>query len=255
MHILLTNDDGIFAPGLKALANAAIARGHQVSISAPSQQCSANSQHITLSSPIMAKEIPWENAKAYAIDGTPADCVRIAPALIDEKIDFCISGINKGENAGACVYYSGTVSAAREAAMLYMPAIAVSLMSGADDAMRKNMAEVAVKMAEKFQNVPLPKYTVINLNAPALPPEQLKPMKLARLSPVYCMDVYQKRLNPHGQPYFWLVNTEPVAMPLEKQAHEPGTDYAFLQEGHITCTFLGALQDYNEEFANKMQDL
>lgn len=255
MHILLTNDDGIFAPGIKALADAAIERGHKVSLSAPSRQCSANSQHITLFSPITVKEIPWENARAYAVDGTPADCVRITPSLINEKIDFCISGINQGENAGACVYYSGTVSAAREAAMLYIPAIAVSLMSGADDGMRKNMAEIAVKMAEKFQNVPLPKYTVINLNAPALPPEQLKPMKLARLSPLYCKDVYEKRINPYGQPYFWLSNKDADAVPLEKQEHAPGTDYAFLQEGHITCTFLGDFQDFNGDFAEKMQDL
>ena len=255
MHILLTNDDGIFAPGLKALADAAIARGHQVSISAPSKQCSANGQHITLFSPLTVKEVAWENAKAYAVDGTPADCVRITPAMIEEKIDVCISGINDGENAGSCVYYSGTVSAAREAAMLYIPAIAVSLMAGADDEMRKHMGEVAVKMAEKFQHIRLPKFTVINLNAPAIPPEQLKPMKLARLSPAYFTDVYQKRLNPYGQPYFWLANNDPVAAPLEQQIHDPGTDYAFLQEGHITCTFLGDFQDYNGDFAEKMQDL
>ena len=113
----------------------------------------------------------------------------------------------------------------------------------------------AVKMAEKFQNVPLPKYAVINLNAPALPPEQLKPMKLARLSPLYCKDVYEKRINPYGQPYFWLSNKDADAVPLEKQDHEPGTDYAFLQEGHITCTFLGDFQDFNGDFAEKMQDL
>ena len=154
MHILLTNDDGIFAPGIKALADAAIARGHQVSISAPSRQCSANSQHITLFAPITVKEVPWENAKAYAVDGTPSDCVRITPALIDEKIDFCISGINQGENAGACVYYSGTVSAAREAAMLYIPAIAVSLMSGADDAMRKIWQRSLFKRQKNFKTCP-----------------------------------------------------------------------------------------------------
>ena len=120
MRILVTNDDGIHSVGLKALAEAAIRRGHQVTITAPNSQCSANSQHITLTQPLLAHEIAWPGATALAIDGTPTDCARIAPFIVDEPFDFCLSGINNGENAGSAVYYSGTVAAAREAAARFV---------------------------------------------------------------------------------------------------------------------------------------
>ena len=166
---------------------------------------------------------------------------------------ICISGINKGENAGSAVYYSGTVAAAREAAMLYIPAIAVSIMPGANDEMRENLARIAVEMAEKFQATPLPRFTIINLNAPALPPDQLKPLKVCPLSQAYYLDSYEKRVSPLGQTYFWLSADDTSGVPMEKP--EPGSDYHFLHEGHLTCTFLGNFQDFNGDFAAKMQDL
>ena len=97
MHILLTNDDGIQSIGLKMLAQAILRRGHTLLISAPQGQCSANSQHISLFGPIRVKKVDWPGAAAYAIAGTPCDCVRLSPNLTDKPIDFCISGINKGE--------------------------------------------------------------------------------------------------------------------------------------------------------------
>lgn len=253
MHILLTNDDGIHSVGLKALAEAALRRGHTVTVSAPHSQCSANSQHITLTAPLLVHEIPWEGARAFAVEGTPTDCVRVAPFLVKEPFDFCISGINKGENAGSAVYYSGTVAAAREAAMLYMPAIAVSIMMGADDRMRQHLAEVAVKTAERFKGTPLPRFTVVNLNAPARPPEELLPLVVCPLSQAYYLDGYEQRKSPLGQTYFWLSADDTAKVPMETP--EPGSDYAFLQEGHVTCTFMGAFGDYNGFFADKMQDL
>ena len=117
MHLLITNDDGVSSVGLKALADAAMRRGHRVFISAPNGQRSANSQHITLTAPIIVHQHAWEGAEAYAVDGTPSDCVRVAPFLANAPFDFCLSGINHGENAGPAVYYSGTVAAAREAAL------------------------------------------------------------------------------------------------------------------------------------------
>ncbi|MBQ4074409.1 MAG: 5'/3'-nucleotidase SurE [Clostridia bacterium] len=253
MHILITNDDGIHSIGLKVLVEAALARGHQVTISAPKGQCSANSQHITLTDPLLVNEVAWPGVKAYAVSGTPCDCVRVAPMFTDAHYDFCISGINKGENAGSAVYYSGTVSAAREAAMLYIPAIAVSIMPGADDEMRANLARIAVETAERFHGVPLPRFTFINLNAPALPPDQLKPMVVCPLSQAYYLDSYEKRVSPLGQMYFWLSADDTSGVPMEKP--EEGSDYYFLHQGHLTCTFLGNLQDFNGDFAEKMQDL
>ncbi len=252
MRILVTNDDGVYSVGLKALADAAIKRGHKVTISGPSSQCSANSQHITLTAPLLAHEIPWEGARAFAVDGTPTDCARIAPFMVEDGFDFCLSGINNGENAGSAVYYSGTVAAAREAAMCFMPAMAVSVMPGADDAMRENLADTAVRIAEHFEGVRLPRFTLINLNAPALPPDRLKPLQICPLSRAYYLDGYEKRISPLGQTYYWLKANDTSGVPMEQP--EPGSDYHYLRQGHVTCTFLGDFIDYNSQFAHEMQD-
>lgn len=252
MHILITNDDGVHSIGLKALVDIALKRGHQVTVSAPSGQCSANSQHISLTAPLLVHKVQWEGVDAYAVEGTPCDSVRVAPFFTQQPFDFCISGINKGENAGSAVYYSGTVAAAREAAMLYIPAIAVSIMPGADDEMRENLARIAIETAEKFHHTPLPRFTIINLNAPALPPAQLKPLVVCPLSQAYYLDSYEKRISPLGQMYFWLSADDTSGVPMEKP--EEGSDYHFLRSGHVTCTFLGNFQDFNEGYAAKMQD-
>lgn len=199
----------------------------------------------------MMREVPWEgdNAKAYSVAGTPADCVRIAQMLTDKPFDFAFSGINNGENAGTAVYYSGTVSAAREARMLNIPAMAVSIMPHADEAMRLHLARLAVRIAERYQGDALPRLCLINLNAPALPVEQLKPLRIAPLSDAYYLDSYERRVSPHGDVYFWLESG------LKIEPHKPGTDMALLNEGHITCTFMGTLTDENAACAAKLQDL
>lgn len=253
MHILITNDDGIHSSGLEALVHAALRRGHRVTVSAPSHQCSANSQHITLTAPLMVHDVPWEGVRAFSIDGTPTDCVRVVPYLVDEPVDFCLSGINKGENAGSAVYYSGTVAAAREAVMVNMPAMAVSIMPGADDEMRAHLADLAVHTAEHFQQTNLPRFTLINLNAPAIPPKELKPLVVCPLSQAYYLDGYERRVSPLGQTYLWLAADDTSGVPMEPA--EPGSDYDYLRKGHVTCTFLGNFRDYNEEYAQKMQDL
>jgi len=252
LRILVTNDDGIHSVGLKALAEAAIRRGHQVTITAPNSQCSANSQHITLTQPLLAHEIAWPGATALAIDGTPTDCARIAPFIVDEPFDFCLSGINNGENAGSAVYYSGTVAAAREAAMCNIPAMAVSIMPGANDAMRENLANIAVELAEHFADIRLPRFSLINLNAPAVPVDSLKPMKVCPLSQAYYLDGYERRVSPLGQTYFWLKANDDTGVPMEQP--EPGSDYDYLRKGHITCTILGNFRDYNDDYRGKIQE-
>lgn len=241
MRILITNDDGIRSPGLMALVKKARERGHDVLVSAPSAQHSAGSHKITLRTPILTRKTRlMDGVPAYAVDGTPADCVRIAPQLADERIDFCISGINDGENAGSAAYYSGTVSAAREATMHGIPAVAVSLMAGASDDMRENMADVAVKLAERFKDKPLPRLCVINVNAPAIPPQQLKPLTVCTLSEAFYTDTYEKCESPYGETYFWL------APSLSMEESKPGTDYDALNRGHISCTFLCGYGDAND---------
>ena len=244
MHILVTNDDGIRSVGLRALADAALAAGHQVTVVAPAQQCSANSQHLTLTKPLLVRENDWEGAKAFSVEGTPSDCVRLAPYLVESKFDFCLSGINNGQNAGTALYYSGTAAAAREAVMLYVPAMAVSICQGADDAMRQKLAGMCVQMAEKLAAVPMPRYVYLNVNAPALPPEQWKPFTICPLSTSYFLDTYERRESPLGRPYFWLSTDDTSGVPMEP--HQPGTDCALLDEGHVTGTFVGYFQDHND---------
>lgn len=254
MHFLVTNDDGISSEGLRSLVDAALRRGHRVTISAPHSQCSANSQHITLTHPLLVHKVPWEGVEAaYSVEGTPTDCVRIAPTLISEHFDFCLSGINRGENAGSAVYYSGTVAAAREAAMMYLPAIAVSIRVGADESMRQKAADIAVRTAEQFQGKALPRFCLININAPAIPVDEWKDMAVCPLSQAYYVDSYEKRQSPFGQTYLWLSANDNSGVPMEKP--EEGSDYACLLSGHVTCTFLGAFADHNAQLAQDMQDM
>ena len=125
-------------------------------------------------------------------------------------------------------------------------------MPGANDEMRKNLADTAVRLAEHFQHIPLPRFTIINLNAPAVPPEELKPMKICPLSQTYYLDGYEKRVSPLGQTYFWLKANDTSGVPMEDP--EPGSDYYFLRSGHTTCTFLGNFIDYNDGFCSNMRD-
>ena len=115
-----------------------------------------------------------------------------------------------------------------------------------------NLADIAVRMAEHFQHIQLPRFTIISLNAPAVPPEELKPMQVCPLSQTYYLDGYEKRVSPLGQTYFWLKANDTSGVPME--APEPGSDYFYLRSGHITCTFLGNFTDYNDGFIQNMQE-
>ena len=248
MHFLLTNDDGIDAIGLKALSAAALEKGHTITVCAPQTQQSATSHSVTLFSPLLVKEVPWEGGKAYAVSGTPVDCARMGEQLSDQPIDFVFSGINNGDNAGTAVYYSGTFSAAREARMLQLKAMAVSIKTKATWDMLMNLARTAVRLAEALKDTDLPRLCVVNLNAPALPVEELKPLVLAPLSQSFFLDDYERRSDLRGNPYFWL--KPGIVM----EAIEEGSDLDMLSKGHITCTFVMPSPDCNEQFSAKMQD-
>ena len=250
MKLLITNDDGIQAPGLHALVKAGLSAGHQVFVSAPNKQQSANSQRITISTPIMVfdyNELP--GAIAYAVDGTPADCVRIASQLFEETFDFCISGINNGDNAGCAVHYSGTVGAAKEAAMKYIPSLAVSIKIPSTEEMLTNLAKKAVRIAEYFQNIPLPRLTVLNLNAPALPQEELKPLVLCETDDGYYKEAYERRISPRGKKYFW------ISAGVNMETPKPNTDCDLLNKGHMTLTLLSDYADANQSIAEHMPKL
>lgn len=248
MHFLLTNDDGIDAIGLKALSAAALEKGHSLIVCAPQTQQSATSHSVTLRAPLLVKEVPWENAKAYAVAGSPADCARMGVELSDKPIDFVFSGINNGDNAGTAIYYSGTFSAAREARMLRLKSMAVSIQPHATWDMLLHLARLAVRIAESFEHTDLPRLCVINLNAPALPVEQLKPLKLAPVSQSFFLDSYEERRDLRGNPYFWL--KPGIVM----ETIEEGSDLDLLHKGHITCSFILPSPDCNDKYTEKMQD-
>jgi len=237
MHFLLTNDDGIAAVGLQALGEAVLERGHTLTVCAPQTQQSATSHHLTLATPLLVREVPWKGAAAYAVAGTPADCARLGQLLSDAPIDFVFSGINNGENAGTAVYYSGTVSAAREARMCNLKSMAVSIEAGADREMLMNVARTAVRLAEELQDTELPRLCLLNLNAPKLPPEQVKPLRIAPLSDAFFLDSYERRTSPRGHIYFWLEGG------LKIEPHKPGTDMDLLAKGHMVLSLIGGMQD------------
>ncbi len=248
MRLLLTNDDGYDAPGIQSMARAAVRAGHDVTVIAPRTQQSATSHHITLSSPLMVREVEIARASAYAVEGTPADCVRLHTSLCKEKPDFCISGINNGENAGSAVYYSGTVSAAREASMLYLPSMAVSIERNADEDMRLALADIALAAAERLLKNPMPRLCICSINAPAIDPALWKPLTLAPLSQSFYLDGYERRKSPYGATYFWMEAGENC------EAHAPGSDLALLQDGYVTCTFIGGFACHNAQYPHFLQD-
>ena len=240
MHILITNDDGIHARGIQVLAEAAHARGHRVSVYAPLRPHSAVSHHITLSSPLVLHRMRCGGLDACAVDGTPVDNVRIGAVDAGEPIDFVLSGINNGHNAGTAIYYSGTVSAAREARMLGLKAMAVSAEVGAEDETLRYTAELALDIAEQWVKRDMPRFALLNLNVPARPVKDIKPLQAAPLSDAFFLDRYEKRVNPSGAVYYWLLPG------LEMEPHTPGTDIALLEDGHAVLTLVSGAGSLNE---------
>ncbi|MBO4836838.1 MAG: 5'/3'-nucleotidase SurE [Clostridia bacterium] len=249
MHFLITNDDGISAPGLRALVDACLEKKHTVTVCAPQTQQSAVSHHLTLDRPLLVRRIPWDGADAYALAGTPADCVRMGQLLCMKPVDFVFSGINNGHNAGTAVYYSGTVAAAREARMCNMESMAVSIFAGADEEMLRNLACMAVSIAEKAHGRGLPRLCLLNLNAPALPPRKLKGLRIAPLSDAFFTDTYERRRSPRGMDYFWLEEG------LKIEPHRPGSDMALLEEGHPVLTLVGGYETANSWAESNLQDI
>ena len=242
MKILIVNDDGFNAEGIRVLYEAALSRGHQVYVSAPSTQCSAKGQCITLFEPLLTHTVlEREGLRVVRVDGMPADCVRVAPHVFGTGFDFCISGINHGENAGTAVMYSGTVAAAREGAMMHLPSIALSLHHRGNEKGMREAARIGLDMAEKLAGADLKRYGVLNINAPAGDPDTWLGHRICPLSDAYFIDRYVKRTNPFHVDYLWLDDAQDAKI----EKHPAGSDCALLEDGYVTYTFLGGLNDYN----------
>ena len=234
MHILVTNDDGVFAPGLLALVQSLRQIG-QVDILAPDKNWSGGGHVKTIDRPLRIKEIVLaDGSNAYASDGAPSDCVALALlGYLPDKVDLVVSGINPAANFGHDVTYSGTVTAAMEAVIWGVPAIAVSLDVKSDDLSTIDFdpaAMVARQVAQTVLTKQLPGGILLNVNIPNLPAEQIKGMRITRQGMRVYRDRLDQRIDPRGRPYFWIGGDAPTGLP------ESGTDIGALAEGHVSIT-------------------
>ncbi|QJA06357.1 5'/3'-nucleotidase SurE [Thermosulfurimonas marina] len=235
MKILLTNDDGIYAEGLCALYRA-LSLEHEVVIVAPEAERSAVGHAITLSDPLRVRVVRrGRDFWGYAVNGTPADCVKLAFYELVGPVDLVVSGINRGANVGINVLYSGTVSAATEAAILGRPALAVSLaaFSGEDYCFAAYFTALLV------ENLPsLSSPFCLNVNIPHLPAHLIKGIKVTRQGTRKLKERFEKRVDPHGNIYYWQCGEEFLE-------EDPDTDVVALKSGYISITPLAHdLTDY-----------
>ncbi|MBM4275777.1 MAG: 5'/3'-nucleotidase SurE [Deltaproteobacteria bacterium] len=231
MNILLTNDDGIFAPGLEALHRELKNLG-QVAVVAPESEQSAVGHAISLATPLRVKQVALPGGGGgWAVTGTPADCVKIAIAeLLPQPPDLVVSGINLGPNVGINVLYSGTVSAATEAAILGVKGVAVSLNTY-KDADFDSAASLAGDLVRRLQQWPgWTNGVVLNINLPALPREQIRGVKVTRQDTGKLVERFQRRVDPRERVYYWLAEIN------EHRCVETDTDYAALQDGYVSIT-------------------
>lgn len=207
LKVMVSNDDGIHALGIKTLVEH-LARQYEVYVVAPDRERSATGHALTLHQPLRVDEVNmgFDSVHAYAVSGTPSDCVKIAlNALLEIRPDILVSGINHGPNLGADVLYSGTVSAALEGAMNGVPSIAVSLLNGYDRlADFHHGAEFIAGFLPTFDKANLPPKTILNVNIPAVPLADMAGVKMTKLGVRMYTDTYEKRTDPRNKTYYWL---------------------------------------------------
>jgi 5'-nucleotidase len=230
MRILLSNDDGIHAPGLTALHEAVRDLG-EVHVVAPSGEQSAVGHAITLSDPIKTRKV-FKNGEffGFAVGGTPADCVKLAVCgLLEQRPDLVISGINLGPNAGISVLYSGTVSAATEGTILGIPSMAVSLgtFENPDWA---TPTRVARHLAQVVLDRGLPENTLLNVNVPNLPFDQLRGYAVTRMGRSRFVEIFHRRTDPRGNVYYWMDGE------LELLGDKSDTDVEAVRQGFVSLT-------------------
>lgn len=227
MKILISNDDGIFAPGIAALVQAFSDAGHEVFVCAPDSQRSAASHSLTIGRPLTVKEVSFPGAaKAYAIGGTPADCVKLGLTVLCPEAQAVVSGVNKGYNVGTDILYSGTVAAAMEGAICGRPSLAISQMEKRVDF--SCAARLAVEMFAKLMDNPLPPLSVLNVNYPAC--DELKGVQTAVMGQLHYIENYMPTVHD-GEPAYVLRGEVEAA---RKQSE----DYEKLCQGYATVTAL-----------------
>jgi 5'-nucleotidase len=229
MRILVSNDDGYFAPGIGVLADA-LSEYAQVTVVAPERDRSGASNSLTLDMPL--RVLPFGERKYYVLNGTPTDCVHLAiSGLFEEEHDMVVSGINDGANLGDDVLYSGTVAAAIEGRFLGLPAIAVSLVTQSNSGGHfATAARVAAELVMRIQRTPLHQATILNVNVPDVPYEALKGYRATRLGNRHRSERIVRTEDPRGRPVYW------VGPAGAGQDAGPGTDFHAVAHDYISVT-------------------
>lgn len=205
MRILVTNDDGIFADGIRILAQS-LGKLGEVRVVAPDRERSATGHAITVLRPLRIEsvEFPGSPILAWAVDGTPSDCVKLAiEDLLEWKPDVVVSGINRGPNLGTDVLYSGTVSAAIEGAIYGIPSIAISV-AAFDNCHYPVAAEFGTQLVSTVAKMGLPPKTLLNVNVPSVEKRDLAGVAITRLGARVWKDVFDRRIDPRGRTYYWM---------------------------------------------------
>ncbi len=236
MRILLSNDDGILAPGLAAM-HRAVAELGEVIVVAPSHPQSAAGHAITLRGPLTVQQVHLgtgqEGFTALSIDGRPADCVRLAVRkLLPAPVDLVLAGINAGANVGINVFYSGTVAAAAEAAMLHLPAVAFSAAVGDQEVDLPRVARLCRWVLDRLLEWGLQAGQLVNVNIPVLGPHRPRGVRVVPQSTAGVQDAYQPQEHPEGLESYRLGDSFNFA------PTDESTDVVCLEEGYITVTSL-----------------
>lgn len=227
MHILLSNDDGYFAPGLAILAETLGGQGHRVTVVAPERDRSGASNSLTLDRPLMVRQTP---GGFQYVNGTPTDCVHLAvTGLLPELPDMVISGINHGANMGDDTVYSGTVAAATEGYLLGIPSLAVSLVSAGGDHF-ETAAGVVAELVADFAARPFAAPLLLNVNVPDVPAASLAGREVTRLGRRHKAQDTVKTVNPRNQVMYW------VGAAGAAQDAGPGTDFHAIANQRVSLT-------------------
>ncbi len=226
MKILVSNDDGYFAPGITRLAEALARRG-EVTVVAPERDRSGASNSLTLDRPLVVRRAA---NGYYSVNGTPTDCVHIAvTGLLDFTPDIIVSGVNLGANMGDDTIYSGTVAAAVEGYLLGIPSLAVSLTSKAG-AHFESAIGVALDMVERLERRPFGEPVLFNVNVPDVPPGQLGGLEITRLGKRHKAEPVTKLTTPRGETAYWIGPAGGAA------DAGPGTDFHAVEQGRVSVT-------------------
>ena len=229
MRVLVSNDDGVDAPGIHALAKGLRDAGHEVLVVAPDRDRSGASNSLTLDAPVRVVQVDDGTWKVY---GTPTDCVHVAiTGMLEREPDIVVSGINNTANLGDDVIYSGTVAAAMEGRFLGLPAIAMSLCTADHDGRHYDTAaRAAVELVARLVTDPLPADTILNVNVPDLPWDRIRGFEVTRLGNRHRAEPCVAQTDPRGRTWWWI-----GAAGAEQDAG-PGTDFHAVRSGHVSIS-------------------